>query len=176
MGSLDLRPWIPGLPSNSSQFWQALFLKMKKSKRNREKRGGGRKKKGEREVTWWPKKKTQNCTMGHLGVMETPFESMYAKGATGMQLSGQGAQLHTSSLLPSRTQSPFLSWLKGTQSRHNLLPGICPDGLLLPAGFMCAVTQWCQTLCNPVDCSPSGSSVHGDSPGKNTRVGCHFFP
>ena len=23
------------------------------------------------------------------------------------------------------------------------------------------------------DCSPSGSSVHGDSPGKNTGVGCH---
>ena len=29
------------------------------------------------------------------------------------------------------------------------------------------------TLCNPMDCSPPGSSVHGDSPGKNTRVGCH---
>ena len=27
--------------------------------------------------------------------------------------------------------------------------------------------------CNPVDCSPSGSSVHGDCPGKNTVVGCH---
>ena len=25
----------------------------------------------------------------------------------------------------------------------------------------------------PVDCSPPGSSVHEDSPGKNTRVGCH---
>ena len=24
-----------------------------------------------------------------------------------------------------------------------------------------------------MDCSPSGSSVHGDSPGKNTRVSCH---
>ena len=32
--------------------------------------------------------------------------------------------------------------------------------------------QSCLTLCNPVDCSPPGSSVHGDSPGKNTRVGC----
>ena len=31
----------------------------------------------------------------------------------------------------------------------------------------------CLTLWNPVDCSPPGSSVHGDSPGKNTRVGCH---
>ena len=25
----------------------------------------------------------------------------------------------------------------------------------------------------PMDCSPSGSSVHRDSPGKNTGVGCH---
>ena len=35
------------------------------------------------------------------------------------------------------------------------------------------VTQLHPTLCNPMDCSPLGSSVHGDSPGKNTGVGCH---
>ena len=29
------------------------------------------------------------------------------------------------------------------------------------------------TLCDPMDCSLPGSSVHGDSPGKNTGVGCH---
>ena len=30
------------------------------------------------------------------------------------------------------------------------------------------------TLCDPpVDCSLPGSSVHGDSPGKNSGVGCH---
>jgi len=34
------------------------------------------------------------------------------------------------------------------------------------------VTQSCLTLCDPMDCSPPGSSVHGDSPGKNTGVGC----
>ena len=33
--------------------------------------------------------------------------------------------------------------------------------------------SWCLTLCDPVDCSLPGSSVHGDSPGKNTGVGCH---
>ena len=33
----------------------------------------------------------------------------------------------------------------------------------------------CLTLCDPVDCSLSCSSVHGDSPGKNTGVGCHFL-
>ena len=37
------------------------------------------------------------------------------------------------------------------------------------------VTQLCLTLCDPVDCSPPGSSVHGNSPGKNTRVGSHFL-
>ena len=31
----------------------------------------------------------------------------------------------------------------------------------------------CSTLCNPMDCSPPGSSVHGDSPDKNTGVGYH---
>ena len=38
---------------------------------------------------------------------------------------------------------------------------------------LCLVTQLCPTLCDPVDCSPPGSSIHGDSPGKNTGVGCH---
>ena len=33
----------------------------------------------------------------------------------------------------------------------------------------------CPTLWDPKDCSPPGSSVHGDSPGKNTGVGCHFL-
>ena len=35
------------------------------------------------------------------------------------------------------------------------------------------VTQSCPTLCDPMAWSPPGSSVHGDSPGKNTGVGCH---
>ena len=28
-------------------------------------------------------------------------------------------------------------------------------------------------LCSPADCSQPGSSIHGNSPGKNTGVGCH---
>ena len=38
---------------------------------------------------------------------------------------------------------------------------------------VCLVTQWCLTLYDPMDCSPPGSSVHGNSPGRNTRVDCH---
>ena len=36
----------------------------------------------------------------------------------------------------------------------------------------CAVLQ-CLTHCNPMDCNLPGSSVHGDSPGKNFGLGCH---
>ena len=35
--------------------------------------------------------------------------------------------------------------------------------------------QLCLSLWDPMDCSPSGSSFHGDSPGKNTGVSCHVL-
>ena len=35
---------------------------------------------------------------------------------------------------------------------------------------LCLVSQPRLTLCDPMDCSPPGSSVHGESPGKNTEV------
>ena len=41
---------------------------------------------------------------------------------------------------------------------------------------LCVCAKWlqsCPTLCDPMDCSLPGSSVHGDSPGKNTGVGSH---
>ena len=33
--------------------------------------------------------------------------------------------------------------------------------------------QSCLSLCDPTDCSPPGPTVHGDSLGKNSGVGCH---
>ena len=41
------------------------------------------------------------------------------------------------------------------------------------SAMLCLAAQSCLTLCNLMDCSPPGSSVHGDSPGKNTGVGFH---
>ena len=35
------------------------------------------------------------------------------------------------------------------------------------------VTQSWRTLCNPMDYSPPGSSVHGNPPGKNTGMDCY---
>ena len=39
--------------------------------------------------------------------------------------------------------------------------------------MLCLVTELYLTLCDSLDCSLLGSSLHGDSPGKNTGVGCH---
>ena len=44
-----------------------------------------------------------------------------------------------------------------------------------PQASLCKGAQLCPTLCDPMNCSPSGSSVHGIFPGKNTGVGCHFL-
>ena len=37
----------------------------------------------------------------------------------------------------------------------------------------CLVAQSCLTVCDTMDCSPFGSSVHGILHGKNTGVGGH---
>ena len=47
------------------------------------------------------------------------------------------------------------------------------DQNLFENNVSCLVAQSCPTFCNLMDCSPWDSFVHGDSPGKNTGVGCH---
>ena len=56
------------------------------------------------------------------------------------------------------------------------LPCLPETATTLFVNWLCACAkslQSCPTLCDPVDCSPPGSSVYGDSPGKNTGVSCH---
>ena len=58
-------------------------------------------------------------------------------------------------------------------------PYMNPDNYTAPTQIIravCLVVQSCPTLCNPMECSPPGSPVHGDSPGKKTGVGlCAFL-
>ena len=49
---------------------------------------------------------------------------------------------------------------------------MCLASTVLSLEKVCLVTQSCLTLCDSMDCSPPGSSVHGGSPGKNTGLGC----
>ena len=44
------------------------------------------------------------------------------------------------------------------------------DSLTLMSVVHCLVAQSCPNLCDLKDCSLPGSSVHGDSSGKNTGV------
>ena len=43
----------------------------------------------------------------------------------------------------------------------------------LPPGHESSSHSVVPSLCDPTDCSPPGSSVHGDSLGKHAGVGCH---
>ena len=70
------------------------------------------------------------------------------------------------------SQTRSLLWdLTKTLSQASGPPLVSPSLLEtdLPCN-VCLVAQLCAALCNPMDRSPPGSSVHGDSPGKNTRV------
>ena len=58
----------------------------------------------------------------------------------------------------SRTLSPTWSMLYSQKTVAHLF--LC--------AVLCLVTQSCPTLWDPMDCSPPGSSLHGDSPG----MGC----
>ena len=49
-------------------------------------------------------------------------------------------------------------------------PPLWPDSWTYSRAVMCLVVQSRLTLCEPIDCSLPGSSVHGDSLSKNTRV------
>ena len=44
---------------------------------------------------------------------------------------------------------------------------------ILISNMLCLDAQSRMTLCDPMDCSPLGSLAYGDSPSKNTGVGCH---
>ena len=63
-------------------------------------------------------------------------------------------------------KSDYLVRVMSTSFLH--YKGTSPVGV-----FCCLVTKTCLTLWGPMDYSPPGSSVHGDSPGKHTGVGCY---
>ena len=65
---------------------------------------------------------------------------------------------------------PLTVWI--TTNWKILQELLIPDHLTCLLRNLCLLMQSCPTLCNPMGCSPPGSSAHGDSPSKNTRVSC----
>ena len=67
-----------------------------------------------------------------------------------------------------RTASPAFPALQ----EHSLLLSHQGSPYTQTHAVLCFVSQLCPTLCDPIDCSPPGYSVHGDFPGKNTGHTC----
>ena len=75
----------------------------------------------------------------------------------------------------------WLAW--ALRVRHSSITTHGPVKCQISGNFLTAIKQnWiqsklqsCLTLCDSVDCSPSGFSVHVNSPGKNTGMCCHAF-
>ena len=72
----------------------------------------------------------------------------------------------------SQRQTPlaFLKYLLLTLSLVFLFVSTCISALCCA---VCLVAHSCLTLCTLMDCRRPSLSVQGDSPGKNTGVGCH---
>ena len=66
-----------------------------------------------------------------------------------------------------------LSVIKGCQHKRAGEKRTFFDHLIYPAHVHAKSLQLRPTLCDSMDCNPPGSSVHGDSLGKNTSAGCH---
>ena len=67
----------------------------------------------------------------------------------------------------SQCGGPGLSLVKGTRSPMLQLRK------KMARAMKVLLAQSCPTLCDPMDCSPPGSSLCEDLPDKNTEVGCH---
>ena len=63
------------------------------------------------------------------------------------------------------------NWEGNTGNRHTFV-----FVLFHSCAVFCLVAQSCPTLCNLMDCSPSGSSVHGHSPGDLPNAGIEPRP
>ena len=111
----------------------------------------------------------------HLIVLQTSSLSLVflllANGIT------QSPKLNTGSWSSiSLTRNLFSSWKEETMCLSFLDPLIIipvPQIIRVGIHVLCLVIQSCPTLCDPMDSSPPGSSVHGDSFGKNTGVAYH---
>ena len=72
-------------------------------------------------------------------------------------------EIHSNYKIPTTQWEPIMchAWYLPLKSFHLILNEI--EGLLrvLSRGVCVLVTQSCPTLCNPKNCSPPGSSVHG---------------
>ena len=97
-------------------------------------------------------------------------------------LGGQSIGVSASaSVLPMNIQNWFplglTGWTPSKLGKEYLKAVYCHPAYLtyMQSESESEFAQSCPTLCDTMDCSLPGSSVHGHFPGKSTGVGCHFL-
>ena len=96
--------------------------------------------------------------LGSYGMMGVNFNLRLTLATSSLSGSGLAWPLSLGSMSPSA-------------GRAVIFPGPSPS--LMKGTLCCAYSLSRVRLCDRGDCSPPGSSVRGDSPGKNTGVGCY---
>ena len=95
----------------------------------------------------------------------------HCKGSQKLTLSEASARL----VFPHKLPNLFLLGRKRSNFSGRE-PGLCISSVgpstLLPSEVLCSRLLMFSSL-QPHGCSPPYTSVHGDSPGRNTGVGCH---
>ena len=116
---------------------------------------------------------TSCCLLSHVRLFATPWtvahQSPLSMGFCRQEYGG-GLPFPSPGDLPSPGTEPASP--ESTVLQADSLPGEALYNLICAVWLVLNV-QLRPALCNPTDCSPPGSTVHGDSPGKNTGVGCH---
>ena len=87
------------------------------------------------------------------------------------QTPGDGTRLNTHA----HTHSIFIECLLCARHYSNYEKGTSKIEPYKGYIVTCSDAHSCPALCNPMDCSLPGFSVHGIFPCKKTRVGCHFL-
>ena len=99
------------------------------------------------------------------GKQDHPSHVQASEGGLGRGVGSAVRAVSISRAWTHASEKPCVTWpLEGSHLSPTASAVVRNSSLVL-------VTQSCLTLCDPINCSPPGSSF----PGKNTRVGSHSF-
>ena len=104
--------------------------------------------------------------MGHAGVDVWQKTTRFCKAVI-LQLKNIWGQKESPSSLESFNGPPFCAESKFVSIRSLSSPRS------ITCAVLCLVAQSCPTPLDPMNCSPPGSSVQWDFPGRNTEVDCN---
>ena len=115
--------------------------------------------------TWFPRTRTLQICRGWPSLGSLVYTSWYLRRKWMVSWNHRSHSILASPVLTKSQCAP------PNDTTHHLLEKA--NMMIVAWKLKVLVAQSCPTLCNPMDCSPPGSFVHGILHGKNTGVGSH---